>query len=368
MAASVPKQPRQMPVAGAPPQRYPSATRRAGRRPAFRDIEVELALYTNAGAVNNASTVMKIPRGALALVLLAPLVMACSDKQPTPIGPTPGPGPGPSPAPTPSLTAVLIGAGDIADCDNENGRFAEATARLLDKITDATVFTAGDNAYFNGSDAEYANCYGPRWGRHLRRTNPSPGNHEYQITPRPYFDYFGERAGPRGAGFYSYTLGNWHVVSLNSNVAVTPGSEQMLWLRNDLEASKGTKCSLAYWHHPLFTSGPSAGSNGLMREVWRVLFEFGVDIVVNGHDHLYERFDMQDFNGRRDTQAGVREFIAGSGGAPLYDFGPTAPNSLFKLKAYGILQLTLRDVGYDSVFIEALTERQYDPSFGNLCH
>jgi len=314
---------------------------------------------------------MKIPGGTLALALLAPLAMACSGAQSNSIGPTPspGPGPGPSPTPTPSLTAVLIGAGDIADCSNENGRYAEATAKLLDKITDATVFTAGDNAYFSGSDAEFANCYGPRWGRHLRRTYPSPGNHEYQISPRPYFDYFGERAGlPRGAGFYSYTLGNWHVVSLNSNVPVTPGSEQMLWLRNDLEASKGTKCSLAYWHHPLFTSGPSAGNNGLMREVWRLLFEYGVDIVVNGHDHLYERFEMQDFNGRRDTQAGIREFIVGSGGASLYDFGPTALNSLFKLKTYGILQLTLRDVGYDSVFIEAGTERLFDLSLGNLCH
>jgi len=301
-------------------------------------------------------------------LVLASLAVACSGGGANPPGPPGGPTPIDPPGPTPQV-AVMVGAGDIADCGAaDRGANAEATAKLIDRIA-GTVFTTGDNVYFNATAADFRNCYEPRWGRHKGRTYPSPGNHEYQSPGAlPYFDYFGDRAGPRGPGFYSYTLGNWHVVSLNSNVPVTPGSEQMLWLRQDLEASRGTRCSLAYWHHPLFTSGPSAGSNGLMREVWRLLFEFGVDIVVNGHDHLYERYEMQDFNGRRDTQAGIREFVVGSGGASLYDFGPTAPNSLFKLKAYGILQLTLRDVGYDSVFIEAGTELRHDPTFGNLCH
>jgi hypothetical protein len=308
------------------------------------------------------------------LVVLAALAAACTGSRTDTVSPTPIPGqpPPPQPTPAPSLIAVLVGAGDIADCDNDRGTHAEATGKLLDKI-DGTVFTPGDNAYFNATAADFRNCYDPRWGRFKSRTYPTPGNHEYQSPGAiPYFDYFGDRAGPRGAGFYSYTLGNWHVVALNSNVPVTQGSEQFLWLQMDLEANKSTntaRCSLAYWHHPLFTSGPSAGSNGLMRDIWNLLYQYGVDVVVNGHDHLYERFDSQDPTGRRDLPAGIREFIVGTGGAPLYDFGPTAPNSLAKLKGvYGVLKLTLRDVGYDSVFIEAGTEAQLDPTFSNLCH
>jgi len=305
-------------------------------------------------------------------VLLPSLAAACTGAQ-TNRGPDSGPGPGPTDLPPPPVTAILVGAGDIADCTSvgaDSGAHAEATARLLDRMAYDVVFTAGDNAYFDGTAAQFANCYAPRWGRHKSRTYPSPGNHEYQISSAPYFDYFGDRAGPRGAGFYSYNLGNWHIVSLNSNVAVSPSQEQYLWLKRDLDANKSTfsKCNLAYWHHPLFTSGPSAGSNALMRDIWQLLFEYGIDVVINGHDHLYERFEMQDQNARRDTQLGIREYIVGTGGAPLYQFGPSAPNSVFKLSAYGVLKLTLRDVSYDSVFIEAGTEMSHDFTFNNLCH
>ena len=132
--------------------------------------------------------------------------------------------------------------------------------------------------------------------------------------------------------------------------------------------SSVSKCTLAYWHHPLFTSGPSAGTNGSCATSGNCSSEFGVDVVINGHDHLYERFEMQDQNARRDSSSASASTSSGTGGAPLYEFGPTAPNSLFKLKAYGVLRLTLRDVGYDSVFIEAGTEMPYDFSFNNLCH
>jgi hypothetical protein len=315
---------------------------------------------------------MTFPRLLRTLVLPAFLAVSCSSNSTTPVTPTPTPSPTPTPTPTPipSLTAILIGAGDIADCANNGGAPAESTAKLLDKM-DGTVFTAGDNAYFDATVADFQNCYGPRWGRQKSRTYPSPGNHEYQVSANPYFDYFGGRAGPGGAGFYSYTLGNWHVVSLNSNVPVSAGSEQLVWLSNDLDANSRTataKCTLAYWHHPLFTSGPSAGSGGLMKDVWKVLYDRGVDVVVNGHDHLYERYNPQDPNGLRGP-AGIVEYIVGTGGAPLYDFGPTAPNSAFKTnRSYGVIKFTLRDVGWDSVFIEAGTEAQLDPSFGNLCH
>ena len=314
------------------------------------------------------------------LVFLAFLAVACRGGGTTPVAPTPTPTPTPVPPPAPSVTAYLVGAGDIADCtnrlNNDGGIHAEATAKLIDSMPEAMVFTAGDDAYFSGSPEEFNNCYGPRWGRFKNRTRPSPGNHEYVEGVRtngvPYFDYFGGSAGDRGTGFYSYTLGNWHIVSLNSNVGVGPGSEQLMWLTNDLDAnsrSATAKCTLAYWHHPLFTSGPSAGSNALMRTVWTVLYQYGVDVVVNGHDHLYERFNPQDPNGRPDAPAGIREYIVGTGGVALYEFGPTAPNSVFKTnRSWGVIRFTLRDVGYDSVFVEAGTLAQIDPSLGNLCH
>lgn len=316
---------------------------------------------------------MKAHSWLRALIVLVPLTAACTGSRTNPVAAAPIPGqptPTPIPTPIPSLVAVLLAAGDIADCTTADGGIhAEATAKLLD-TRDGMVITAGDNAYFDATARDYADCYGPRWGRHRYRTYPSPGNHEYQVSAVPYFSYFGERAGQFGAGFYSFTLGNWHIVSLNSSVGVGPGSEQLVWLRRDLEDNKASptaRCTLAYWHHPLFTSGPSAGSNALMRDVWSVLYDFGVDIVVNGHDHLYERFASQDKDGRRDA-FGIQEYIVGTGGAPLYDFGPVLPNSLFHLKAYGVLRLTLRDVGYDSVFIEAGTEQTFDATLGNLCH
>jgi hypothetical protein len=314
------------------------------------------------------------PRGiVVVLVLVLTVAVACSGgRSKAPVGPTPTPDPTQptTPPPTPQI-AVFIGAGDIADCDAaDRGANAESTAALLDKMA-GTVFTTGDNAYFNATADDFRNCYAPRWGRHRGRTYPSPGNHDYQSPgASPYFDYFGDRAGPRGAGFYSYTLGNWHIVSMNSNVPVSPGSEQYVWLQGDLEANKRSataRCTLAYWHHPLFTSGPSAGSNALMRGMWTLLYDYGVDVVVNGHDHLYERHAPQNADGRRDP-LGPQEFIVGTGGAPLYDFGPVLPNSQFRFKGYGVLRLTLRDVGYDSVFVEARTEQLLDTTAGNLCH
>jgi Calcineurin-like phosphoesterase len=310
--------------------------------------------------------------GALMLASMAVAYCGGSAKPPGP-GPDPIIVDPPPPPPTPQI-AVLVGAGDIADCGAaDRGANAEATAKLLDKIA-GTVFTAGDNAYFNATAADFQNCYHPRWGRHRNRTYPSPGNHEYQSPGAlPYFDYFGERAGPRGAGFYSYTLGNWHIISLNSEVGVSQGQEQYLWLRRDLEANRmteqatRTRCTLAYWHDPLFTSGPSGLGGVRMRDIWNLLYEFGVDVAVTGHDHQYERYAPQDGLGRRDA-FGIQEFVVGTGGATLYDFGAPGPNSLFRIKAFGVLKLTLRDVGYDSVFIEAGTELQYDATFDTICH
>ena len=312
------------------------------------------------------------------LVVLALFVVACSGSNTTTVGPTPPVPPTTPPPPPlpPSQTVYLVGAGDIADCGSfsaDGGIRSEATAKLLDSMPEASVFAAGDLAYFDGTAAEFGNCYGPRWGRHKNRTRPAAGNHEYNPPSfgLPYYDYFGERAGTRGVGFYSYTLGNWHIVSLNSNVDMRPGSEQLRWLTNDLADNKNSdtsRCTLAYWHHPLFTSGPSAGSSGVVKNIWDVLFEYGVDVVVNGHDHLYERFRPQDPLGRATATTGITEYVVGTGGVRLYEFGATAPNSAFRNRSWGVIRFTLRDVGYDSVFVEAGTLAQIDPSVGNLCH
>jgi acid phosphatase type 7 len=312
------------------------------------------------------------------LVVSACFAAACSGSSKPPANPTPTPTPTPTPSPTPTpVVATLVGAGDIADCTaqlaNDGAIHAEATAKLIDSIPDAKVFTAGDDAYFNGTAAEFNNCYGPRWGRFKGRTRPSAGNHEYEpLAGGPYYDYFGGSAGDRGTGYYSYTWGNWHIVSLNSNIDAGAASAQVRWLDGDLAANKisdTARCTLAYWHHPLFTSGPSAGSNGKMRDVWQKLYEYGVDVVVNGHDHLYERFGPQDFIGRPDAPAGITEYIVGTGGVVLYQFGPILPNSRFRTNSsWGVIKFTLRDVGWDSVFIDATTGLLIDNSIGNLCH
>jgi hypothetical protein len=317
------------------------------------------------------------------LILPAFLAYACSGNSNTPVTPTPGPTPGPTPTPTPppsAPTMFLVGAGDIADCrtvalGGNLGAPAEATARLIDKMPEAFVFTTGDNVYFFGNSTEYNDCYRPRWGRFLSRTYPSPGNHEYEngTNGSGYFGYFGGRRGGDGGGFYSYTLGNWHIIALNSGPQLPVGvsSEQYQWLVRDLEANKNSataRCTLAYWHHPLFTSGPSGGSGGIMRDVYKLLYDNGVDVVVNGHDHFYERFFPQDYLGVRGTQSNaITEYVVGSGGAPLYDFNLVQPNSANKIKAHGVIYLTLRDVGWDSVFIQADNEIRFDPTSG-LCH
>jgi hypothetical protein len=212
------------------------------------------------------------------------------------------------------------------------------------------VFALGDNAYPSGTAQDYQNCYDASWGRHKGRTRPVAGNHEYDTAvARPYYEYFGTNAGPSGAGFYSYELGNWHVVALNSNIAVGGGSAQAAWLRNDLAASSA-KCTIAYWHFPLFSSSKH-GNIEQMREFWRILYESGADVVLSAHDHVYERFAPQDPDGSADPQRGIREFIAGTGGAPPYPFVDVKPNSEARLSTVGVLKLALKAGGYDWNFI-----------------
>lgn len=246
----------------------------------------------------------------------------------------------------PSAPQVFVGAGDIADCAVAG---VAATARLLDAIP-GTVFTLGDNAYFSGTREAYRNCYDPTWGRHKSRTRPAPGNHDYdQPGAAPYFEYFGANAGPPVRGYYSFDLGAWHAISLSSNVPVGPGSAQESWLREDLAASRA-KCTVAYWHHSRFSSGQH-GDQGQMRHFWQVLYDAGADVVLSAHDHLYERFAPQDPDGRADPARGIRQFTAGSGGAPLYQFLTIRPNSEVRISTWGVLKLTLSQDGYEWEFI-----------------
>jgi hypothetical protein len=287
--------------------------------------------------------------GALGVILW---FAACSDSH-APVTPfTPSGNPPTSTAPASPLAdnlvpdAIFVGAGDIARCGATG---TEATARLLDRI-DGKVFTLGDNVYPTGTADQFANCYGPTWGRHRHRTYPAPGNHDWATaTGTPYFQYFGEAAGSAGLGYYSFNLGAWHILSLNSNVAAAPGSPQYEWVRSDLTANPST-CTLAYWHHPVFSSG-AHGNYPHMAEIWRLLQAAGADVVLTGHDHDYERFAPMDADGRADGQ-GIREFVVGTGGAEVKPPRIVMPNSEARDNStYGVLKLTLRARSYDWEFM-----------------
>jgi len=250
---------------------------------------------------------------------------------------------------TPATAAILVGAGDIATCLDG---YDEATAALLDEIP-GTVFTAGDNAYPNGTATDYAKCYAPSWGRHRARTRPTPGNHEYVTPGAPgYFGYFGAAAGDTARGFYSYQVGTWHVVVLNNYHSMAAGSLQEHWLRADL-AAHPAHCTLAVWHEPLFSSSSAhQGGNPAVQPLWQALYQAGADVVVTGHAHAYERFAPQTAAGVADAAAGIREFTVGTGGASLDEFGTLAANSEARNNsAHGVLKLTLRPSSYEWTFV-----------------
>lgn len=259
---------------------------------------------------------------------------------------------------------VIAGAGDIASCNSSGD---EATANLLDAIT-GTVFTVGDNVYEYGTAAEYTNCYAPSWGRHKARTRAALGNHEYSTvgTAAPTFDYFGPGVGVPGKGYYSYDIGNWHVVVLNSAIDRDRGSPQHNWLLSDLAASPAS-CTIAMWHHPRFSSGSEHGSNVDMQVFFQALQDAGAEIVLSGHDHDYERFAPQTASGVLDPTTGVREFIVGTGGASPSGFAAVAPNSEVRIGSRsGVLKLTLTDGTYSWQFLQ--TDGITGDSGSGTCH
>jgi hypothetical protein len=242
---------------------------------------------------------------------------------------------------------VIVAAGDIADCAKEGH---EATAKLVGGIDGATVLTLGDNAYPDGTAQDFRKCYEPSCGQFKERTRPSPENHEYP-----------------------YDLGAWHIVALNSNcgegeIRCGPGSAQVRWLEEDLAANDEEACTLAYFHHPLFTSGEYRPGVERMERLWDILYAGGVDVVLNGHDHNYQRFAPQDPGGRADPEDGIRQFVVGTGGRSLYEIpNPIANTEVYNDDTDGVLKLTLHPKRYEWEFVPVEGENFTD-SGGAQCH
>lgn len=267
----------------------------------------------------------------------------------------------PTATPAPTLSegaAILVGAGDISTCSNDND---ELTAQLLDTIP-GTVFTTGDNAYSSGTFSQFSKCYDPTWGRHKERTRPVPGNHEYR-TPgaQGYFEYF-DSIPP----YYAYDLGSWRIYALNSEIDVAADSPQVAWLQADLAANP-RQCVLAYWHQPRWSSGEGHGNNPASQMLWEIFYEAGAEVVLNGHEHSYERFAPMNAQGESDP-LGLREFVVGTGGGSIYNFSTPLPTSEVRNSGtYGVLKLTLHDGSYDWEFVPVASSTFTDRG-STSCH
>lgn len=272
-----------------------------------------------------------------------------------------------------SKTFTLVGAGDIAGCAHLGG--AEATAKLIEKIP-GTVFAAGDLAYENGTYDEFENCYDPTWGKFKSRTRPAPGNHEYDGSDGSgYFRYWGKQAGDPQKGFYSYDLGAWHIIALNTNCGVSElggcgeGSPEEVWLQQDLAAHPNA-CILAYGHHALFSSGflPKHARHPELRAFWEDLYAAHADLILAGHEHSYERFAPQDPDGRADEAHGIRQITVGTGGRSHTFLGVPQPNSEARnADTYGVLKLTLSPGKYHWEFVPE-AGRSFSDSGDGTCH
>lgn len=268
-----------------------------------------------------------------------------------------------------TATVTLVGAGDIASCSQNND---SATARLLGNIP-GTVIALGDNVYPDGDAANFRNCYDPTWGKYKKRTKPAVGNHEYYSTTgaRPYFDYFGARAGRAGKGYYSYDRRNWHIVVLNSNCGKVGGcdrrSPQGRWLRNDL-ANNPSRCTLAYFHHPLYATG-NGTATAQVKPFWKVLHNRGAEIILSGHAHRYERYAPMAPGGRRSAN-GIRQFVVGTGGEPGGSeiVRDDAPNlQVVKTDVFGVIRLNLRADSYAWKFVP-IAGKTFTDSGSDGCH
>ncbi|MDB5959980.1 MAG: Alkaline phosphatase [Massilia sp.] len=269
-------------------------------------------------------------------------------------------------------SVTVLAAGDIANCGTQPPQYSGAfqTAALIDialaQDPSARLLALGDLTYPRGRLAEFTGCYQATWGRFKARTYPTPGNHEY-ATPKAagYFTYFGAQA---GAGHYAFTLGAWRLISLDSNLDAAGNAAQLAWLKQEL-ATTPARCTLAYWHHPMYSSGMK-GVDPRMRPAWELLMAAGAELVLAGHDHLYERFAPQDGNGRLDTARGIRQFVVGTGGAFPTPLLLPLPNSEARDSNHmGVLRLVLRADGYDWAFLPVGADALFKPDRGSApCH
>jgi PKD repeat protein len=299
---------------------------------------------------------------ALSLVVAALALTTCRGEQ-GPKQPTEPPQSAATLAPpAPPGSVILVGAGDISSCTHPNDT---STAKLLDAIP-GTVFTTGENVMPSGASTDYTTCYDPTWGRQKARTFPAPGEVDYKTTNASgYFGYFGANAGDPTKGYYSYGLGAWHIVVLNSSLSTAAGSAQEQWLKADLAANP-SQCTLAYWHYPMFYSGTSTVRSWL-QPLWNDLYAAGAAVVLNSHTRNYERFAPQTPAGVLDTAQGIREFVVGTGGLGRWSFYTIAPNSEVRAMVYGVLQLTLSPGRYSWQFI-SIPGQQFSDSGSGTCH
>lgn len=311
------------------------------------------------------------PMRRVALVLATLLVLgACSGSD--------DPGPSALTSPTtarPSSTtsttlpvATILAAGDIASC-NSGGD--EATANLLDARPNALVVTLGNNVTDSGTAAEFANCYDPTWGRHKGRTRPALGDREYGVfRAGGYFGAFGAAAGEAPLGWYSYDLGTWHIIVMNSNcevVGCATGGSQETWLRQDMGAHPRL-CTLAVLHHPRWSSGTTYGPTPAVAPLYQALHDAGVDVLLSAHERNYERFPPLDPAGNVDPARGVRQFVVGTGGRSHQPLGPPQFGSQARNdNTFGLLAITLRPTTYDWQFVPEAGKTYTDAGSGT-CH
>ncbi|MFZ6656705.1 metallophosphoesterase family protein [Undibacterium sp. TJN19] len=299
--------------------------------------------------------------------LFAPVVMAADNTS------NPAPKTGIKKTPQKAGSVTIYAAGDIADCrkkapaDSMAAATAELIAAGLEKDSTARVITLGDNTYPVGKPEEFTRCYEPTWGRFKDKTLPSPGNHDYGMPKGlGYYNYFGDLAGPERRGYYALQLGKWQIISLNSNLDKVQMQVQLNWLKEELSSNK-KNCTLAFWHHPAYSSG-GHGNNDIMQEAWKMLAETKADIVLSGHDHDYERFAPLDANGDRDDKNGMRSFVVGTGGAKLTPmFLPKGATEIRDNSTNGVLKLSLQDKSYEWEFLPVPGQNFTDKGKG-ICH
>lgn len=285
--------------------------------------------------------------------------LACRDQAETGMQPSEAMEPSEETAEAKVAPAILLAAGDIAGCAD----FYQdhVTAEMLADLP-GTIVPLGDLVYQNGTRWQFRNCYDPTWGRLLSRSRPAPGNHEYRTNQAaPYYEYFGSRAGPSGKGYYTYKLGAWRIYSLNSERNI---AEQTTWLTSHLADNK-SRCILAYWHKPLYTSG-QVPPTPAVRPLFDALQKAGAEVVLNGHQHNYERFAPQDADSNFMAQGGTRQFVVGTGGSQLEDFVTVAKNSKLRYVAgHGILRMTLSPDKYSWNFLPVPGAPPADSGYAN---